>query len=83
MGIWDHNLLRPAAAWRTNTAGECVPYVAPASDELAHVKGVAREMLRREKTAERLIEAALVEYGASRHPLVDALLDVRNVLRAR
>ncbi len=36
---------------------------------------------RRSRAAIAAIEATLVEHGTSRHPLVDALLDVRNELR--
>lgn len=50
-------------------------------DESAELRRVARHLRQRTDVAIRLIEVALIEHGASRHPLVDTLLDVRNALR--
>jgi hypothetical protein len=49
---------------------------------LASVRREARYLMERQRTAIRLIEAALMTHGSSRHPLIDSLLDVRNALRA-
>ncbi len=54
-----------------------------AAREAEILRREAREILRRNVSATQLIEAALVQYGPGRQPMVDVLLDVRNALRRR
>ena len=52
-----------------------------AKAELNEVRQEARSLLDRMSDARDIIEKELSIHGSSRHPLVDALLDVRNALR--
>ncbi len=50
--------------------------------EQDELRRAARYLKQRNDIAVKIVEVALVAHGASRHPLVDALLDIRNALRA-
>lgn len=50
--------------------------------EMNNLRLVALELQRRQNAAVREIERHLVALGSSGHPSVDALLDIRLILRA-
>ena len=49
--------------------------------ELDDLRSVGRLLIAQRNSACVVIEQALADHGPSRHPLVDVLLDVRNLLR--
>lgn len=52
-------------------------------DEVDALRNEGRHLRRRHDMALAVVDAALVAHGATRHPLVDVLLDVRTLLNPK